>query len=81
MARSKMALTKDLKTGPRLSPEAGADVKPILLRVNPEAHKALKHLATDDDRTVTSLMIEALNDYLEKRGQKRLATERTRKRG
>jgi hypothetical protein len=41
----------------------------ILTRVNPEGLKALRILAVEQDRTLQSLAIEALNDLLVKYGQ------------
>jgi hypothetical protein len=41
----------------------------IVTRVNPEGLKALRILAVEQDRTLQSLAIEALNDLLVKYGQ------------
>jgi hypothetical protein len=41
----------------------------IVTRVNPEGLKALRILAIEQDRTLQSLAIEALNDLLVKYGQ------------
>ena len=41
----------------------------IVTRVNPEGLKALRMLAVEQDRTLQSLAIEALNDLLVKYGQ------------
>ena len=54
---------------------AGAPRKGILIRVKPEGWKALRHLAIeksmDAGRTVTlqEVMLEAINDYLQKHGK------------
>jgi hypothetical protein len=44
----------------------------IVTRVNPEGLKALRILAVEQDRTLQSLAIEALNDLLVKYGQARI---------
>jgi hypothetical protein len=44
----------------------------IVTRVNPEGLKALRILAVEQDRTLQSLAIEALNDLLVKYGQTRI---------
>jgi hypothetical protein len=44
----------------------------IVTRVNPEGLKALRILAVEQDRTLQSLAIEALNDLLMKYGQARI---------
>ena len=40
------------------------------LRLPDNILKELKHLAIDDNRTLTEVIIEALTDYLIKRGKK-----------
>lgn len=40
------------------------------LRLPDNILKELKHLAIDDNRTLTEVIIEALSDYLKKRGKK-----------
>lgn len=47
--------------------------KSVTIRLNVDAWRMLKLLALDDERTAHALMIEAFNDYLEKRGKGRLA--------
>ena len=42
----------------------------MLLRINADAHKALKMIAVEDERTLSSIGVEALNDFLKKRGKK-----------
>jgi hypothetical protein len=61
---------------PRISGgSAGAARKGILIRVQPQGWKALRHLAIeksmDAGRTVTlqEVMLEAINDYLQKHGK------------
>ena len=44
--------------------------KGMLLRINADAHKALKLIALEDERTLSSVAAEALNDFLKKRGKK-----------
>ena len=44
--------------------------KGVLLQINPDAHKALKLLAVEEDRAMSSLAVEALNMLLKKRGVK-----------
>jgi hypothetical protein len=44
----------------------------IVTQVNPEGLKALRILAIEQDRTLQSLAIEALNDLLVKYGQARI---------
>jgi hypothetical protein len=46
------------------------DLRALLVRVNDAGYRALRQLALDEDRTVQSLAIEALNDLLKKRGAK-----------
>lgn len=43
--------------------------KGILVRARPEAWKALKHIALDDERTLQDVMVEAINDVLTKHGK------------
>ena len=47
--------------------------KSMTIRLNVDAWRMLKLLALDDERTAHALMIDACNDYLEKRGKGRLA--------
>jgi hypothetical protein len=47
--------------------------KGILVRARPEAWKALKQMALDDERTLQDVMTEAINDMLKKRGMPPLA--------
>ena len=42
----------------------------LLIRVNGVGYRALRQLALDEDTTLQSLAIEALNDLLKKRGAK-----------
>jgi hypothetical protein len=46
------------------------DVRGLLIRVNADGLKALRQLALDEDTTLQSLAIEALNDLLKSRGLK-----------
>ena len=48
-------------------------VKAVLIKVNDEAWRALRHLAVEKDTTLQALGIDALNDLLEKNGLPRLA--------
>jgi hypothetical protein len=41
-----------------------------LIRVNADGLRALRQLALDQDTTLQSLAVEALNDLLKKRGAK-----------
>jgi antitoxin-like ribbon-helix-helix protein len=47
--------------------------KGLTLRLNPAAWRQLRQLAFDDERPAHELLIEALNDYFEKRGKPPLA--------
>jgi hypothetical protein len=49
---------------------SGQDVRGLLVRVNADGLRALRQLALDEDTTLQSLAIEALNDLLKKRGAK-----------
>ena len=40
------------------------------LRLPEEIMTELKHIAIDDKRTLTEIVVEALRDYLKKRGKK-----------
>lgn len=51
-------------------PSTKVKKKGILLQINPDAHKALKLLAVEEERAMSSLAVEALNDLLKKRGIK-----------
>jgi hypothetical protein len=46
------------------------DVRGLLIRVNADGLRALRQLALDEDTTLQSLAIEALNDLLKKHGAK-----------
>jgi hypothetical protein len=46
------------------------DVRGLLIRVNAAGLRALRQLALDQDRTLQSVGIEALNDVLRKHGAK-----------
>jgi hypothetical protein len=61
---------KDVTNG-RLNPEQVSKHpgRGIVTRVNPEGLKALRILAVEQDRTLQSLAIEALNDLLVKYGE------------
>ena len=48
-------------------------VKAVLIKVNEEAWRALRHLAIEQDTTLQALGIDALNDLLEKNGSRRIA--------
>jgi hypothetical protein len=41
--------------------------------MSPEALRILKKIAADEDRTVEALVLEAINDWLQKRDQPRIA--------
>lgn len=47
--------------------------KGILVRARPEAWKALKLVALDQDKTLQDVMIEAINDVLQKYGKPPIA--------
>jgi predicted transcriptional regulator len=47
-------------------------IKNINFRLDAEFVKALKHLATDQDTTVTKLLLEAIEDLLKKYDKKSL---------
>jgi len=42
------------------------ETKGVLVRMEPTVRRSLKHLATDLDRTVQSLMLEAIDMLLER---------------
>jgi len=65
------AFTRAAKT-PRGRTER--DVRGLLVRVNDVGYRALRQLALDEDTTLQSLAIEALNDLLKKRGAKPVVT-------
>jgi DNA-binding protein YbaB len=46
------------------------DVRGLLIRVNADGLRALRQLALDEDTTLQSLAIEALNDLLKSRSLK-----------
>jgi hypothetical protein len=48
-------------------------VKAVLIKVNDEGWRALRHLAIEKSTTLQALGIEALNDLLEKNGIHRSA--------
>lgn len=50
------------------------DVRGLLLRLNPDGLRALRQLGLDQDRSLQSLGIEALNDLLRKHGAKPVVT-------
>ena len=52
---------------------ADRDVRGVLFRLNYEGLKALRQLAVDEDRTLQSIGIEALNDVLRKYGRRPVA--------
>ena len=47
--------------------------KGLTLRLSHAAWRQLRQLALDDERSAHDLLIEALNDYFEKRGKPRAA--------
>ena len=47
--------------------------KGLTLRLNPAAWRQLRQLALDDEVPAHELLIEALNDFFEKRDKQRLA--------
>jgi predicted transcriptional regulator len=47
--------------------------KGLTLRLNHAAWRQLRQLAFDDERSAHDLLVEALNDYFEKRGKPRAA--------
>jgi hypothetical protein len=47
--------------------------KGILVRARPDAWKALKLVALDQDKTLQDVMIEAINDVLQKHGKPPIA--------
>jgi len=54
--------------------EAACDpIKYILVRLNPEGWRAVKILAMDQDTPIQTLMVEAINDLLSKRGRQPVA--------
>jgi hypothetical protein len=65
--RRSAASAGSAKAHPR---RAERDVRGLLIRVNADGLRALRQLALDEDTTLQSLAIEALNDLLKKRGAK-----------
>jgi hypothetical protein len=60
--------------------ETGADAEPVrlrgqTLRLTEPAWRQLKLLAIEEDRSVHSLLIEAVNDLFRKRGKPEVAQE------
>lgn len=55
------------------SRDADRDVRGVLFRLNYEGLRALRQLAVDQDRTLQSIGIEALNDVLRKHGRRPVA--------
>lgn len=56
----------------RMPKGQGAAVDPrkaMLVRAEPKVWKALKLLALDDERPLQDLLLDAVNDYLKKRGK------------
>lgn len=53
---------------PKGQGEAVDPRKAMLVRADPKVWKALKLLALDDDRPLQDLLLDAVNDYLKKRG-------------
>jgi len=51
----------------------GEQRKGLTLRLNRAAWRQLRQLAFDDERSAHDLLIEALNDYFEKREKPRIA--------
>jgi hypothetical protein len=47
-----------------------AELRGLLIRVNSAGYRELRQLALDEDRTLQSLAVEALNDLLRSRGLK-----------
>ena len=54
------------------TPEKGP-TKAMTLRLNKDAWRQLRLLAFDDGRTAHALLIDAMNDYFQKRGKPPLA--------
>ena len=66
------------KSEPKSAKAAKATEQPQItrgqtLRLNEDAHKALKHLAVDKGVPAHDLMIEAINDLFRKYGEKPIA--------
>jgi hypothetical protein len=55
------------------------DVRGLLIRVNAAGLRALRQLALDEDTSVQSLAVEALNDLLKKRGSRPVVANPLRK--
>ena len=53
--------------------ERAAQTKGQTLRLNVEAWRQLRYLATDEDRTAHDLLIEAVNDLFKKYGKTPIA--------
>jgi hypothetical protein len=65
--RRSAASAGSAKAHPR---RAERDVRGLLIRVNSAGYRELRQLALDEDRTLQSLAVEALNDLLKSRGLK-----------
>jgi hypothetical protein len=65
--------TKTVAAKAAPAPDAAGRRKGILVRANPEAWKALKRIAIDQEMTLQDLMIEAINDVLQKHGKPPIA--------
>ena len=52
-----------------LPPRDKRDFKAVMARINRDGWKALNVLSTDLDRSLQRMLVEAMNDYLEKHGR------------
>ncbi len=72
MAREAAQVTVDdaAATAQPTGPDRRADGgESILVRVPPDTWRALKAVALDEDRTLQSVMVEAVDDYLRQKGK------------
>ena len=71
-----MAKRMTKKTSPRRAKPETPDTGPtkaMTIRLNLDAWRTLKLLALDDGCTAHALLLDAVNDYFEKRGKGRFA--------
>ena len=63
-----------LQSSPRIArPPSRLGKKPVTAYVDKTAHKQLRSLGLDLDRSTQDMIVEAINDYFERHGLDRLA--------
>jgi hypothetical protein len=64
---------EDERLASRRSKKSADDRKGVLIRVRPQAWKAMRQLALDREITLQGLLVEALNDVFQKHGRPPIA--------